>query len=150
MNNQRLIAEFLVRDREVNYSNPDVVNCFLHPLKIIKSTAPELYCLACRSRAILPTLVGLCLNFLKLLTFSKFNDLWWPTKVCSKCSCLLNDWGLNMSIFCAFLLEHSLTSQVTFTLSFIIFEWSLVLRSKACCYYKIGCSIGELSDSRSR
>ena len=29
---------------------------------LISATAPELNCLACRSRAILPTFVGLCSN----------------------------------------------------------------------------------------
>ena len=48
-------AVFLVSEREVNGSNPGVVNYFC------TRKAPELNYITCRSRAVLPTLVGLCL-----------------------------------------------------------------------------------------
>ena len=53
-------------DREVCGSNPGGVKVFCtHKEKLIYARAPdELNCLACRSRAILPTFVGLCLRWI--------------------------------------------------------------------------------------
>ena len=60
-------------DREVSGSNPGGVEFFCtHKEKLIYNKDHELNCLACRSRAILPTFVGLCFKVVELLPFFIF------------------------------------------------------------------------------
>ena len=55
-------------DREVIGTNPGGVEFFCtHKEKLIHAKDHELNCLAGRSRAILPTFVGLCLKLLLLI-----------------------------------------------------------------------------------
>ena len=60
--NQSFLLVRVAIDREVSGSNPGWFKLFCtHKEKLIYATAPELNWLACRSRAILPTFVNLCL-----------------------------------------------------------------------------------------
>ena len=64
-------------DWEVSGLNPGGVEVFCtHKEKLIYTKDQELNCLACRSRAILPTFVGLCFFIANLIT-GKHKELYY-------------------------------------------------------------------------
>ena len=69
-------------NREVSGSNPGGAEVFCtHKEKLIYTKDHELNCLACRSRAILPSFVGLCFYLiLVVLSVNLLNDRHhWPS-----------------------------------------------------------------------